>query len=116
MVGEGCVLSFHGLSHAAQLDRLEGLARAALTDSYGFDGAAARMEVRKYEDNAVWRVTPPGAGSFTARLSVRGGRLAGEQRSEMRWLESIAAAGPVAVPEPVTAVDGGYVYLLLWTP
>ncbi|MFJ9968696.1 phosphotransferase enzyme family protein [Streptomyces avermitilis] len=100
----------HDLSHAAQLDLLEGLTRAALTESYGLDGAAASVEVQQYEDNAVWRITPPDRdSSFVARLSVRDGRPAHQQRSEMRWLESLASARTVAVPEPVTTTSGHYV-------
>ncbi|WP_055534319.1 phosphotransferase enzyme family protein [Streptomyces graminilatus] len=100
----------HDLTHAAQLDLLETLTRAALTEHYGLDGAAATVEVQQYEDNAVWQITPPDRDhSFVARLSVRDGRPAHQQRSEMRWLESLAAARTVAVPEPVTTTSGHYV-------
>ncbi|MFJ5926450.1 phosphotransferase enzyme family protein [Kitasatospora sp. NPDC092948] len=92
-----------------QLEQLEALTRAALAEQYGLDGTAARMDVQQYEDNAVWRVTPPGSGSFVARLSVRDGRPAHQQRSEMRWLERLAASRTVAVPEPVTTTNGNYV-------
>ncbi|MFF3359389.1 phosphotransferase enzyme family protein [Streptomyces sp. NPDC002917] len=101
--------SFSHLPHAAQLDLLEGLTRAALTECYGLNGAAVGMEVQQYEDNAVWRITPPGRSSFVARLSVRDGRPAHQQRSEMRWLESLAASRTVAVPEPVITTGGHYV-------
>jgi Ser/Thr protein kinase RdoA (MazF antagonist) len=101
--------SFSGLPHAAQLDLLEGLTRAVLSEHYGLDGSAARMQVLQYEDNAVWRITSPGHSSFVARLSVRDGRPAHQQRSEMRWLESLAASHTVAVPEPVTTTGGHYV-------
>ncbi|MEV7869208.1 phosphotransferase [Streptomyces sp. NPDC088124] len=101
--------SFSRLPHAAQLDLLEGLTRAALTEYYGLDGKAVRMEVQQYEDNAVWRITPPERSSFVARLSVRDGRPAHQQRSEMRWLESLAASCTVSVPEPVTTTGGQYV-------
>ena len=101
--------SFSHLPHAAQLDLLEGLTRAALTEYYRLDGAAVRMEVQQYEDNAVWCITPQGRSSFVARLSVRDGRPAHQQRSEMRWLESLAASRTVAVPEPVTTTGGHYV-------
>ncbi|MEW2498154.1 phosphotransferase [Streptomyces nodosus] len=103
------VPSFSHLPHAAQLDLLERLTRSTLTKHYGLDGAAVRMEVQQYEDNAVWRVTPPGRSSFVARLSVRDGRPAHQQRSEMRWLESLAASRTVAVPKPVTTTGGQYV-------
>lgn len=101
--------SFSHLPHAAQLDLLEGLTRTALTEHYGLDGTAVRMQVQQYEDNAVWRVTPPGQDSYVARLSVRDGRPAHQQRSEMRWLESLATSRTVAIPEPVTTSDGHYV-------
>ncbi|MGW4441995.1 phosphotransferase enzyme family protein [Streptomyces sp. NPDC004682] len=98
---------FAQLTHAAQLELLETLTRAALTEHYGLDGAAVRMDVQQYEDNAVWRVTPPDADhSFVGRLSIRDGRPAPQQRSEMRWLESLAASRTVAVPEPITTTDG----------
>lgn len=103
------VPSFFCLPHAAQLDLLESLTRASLSEYYGLDGSAVRMEVQRYEDNAVWRVTPPGRSSFVARLSVRDGRPAHQQFSEMRWLESLATSRTVAVPEPVTTVGGRYV-------
>ncbi len=103
------VPSFSQLPHATQLEQLEGLTRAALTEHYGLDGTAVRMDVQQYEDNAVWRVTPPGSDSFVARLSVRDGRPAHQQRSEMRWLENLAASHTVAVPEPVATVSGSYV-------
>ena len=103
------MLPFSQLPHAAQLEQLEGLTRTALTEHYGLDGPAVQMDVQQYEDNAVWRVTPPGGASFVARLSVRDGRPAHQQRSEMRWLESVAVSHTVAVPEPVTTTNGSYV-------
>ncbi|MGW0876777.1 phosphotransferase enzyme family protein [Streptomyces sp. NPDC002740] len=100
----------HDLTRAAQLDLLETLTRAALTEHYGLDGEAATVEVQQYEDNAVWRITPSDRdSSFVARLSVRGGRPAYQQRSEMRWLESLAAARTAAVPEPLATTSGHYV-------
>lgn len=100
---------FSRLPHATQLKQLEQLTRTALTEHYGLDGAAAQMDVQQYEDNAVWRVTPPGSDSFVARLSVRNGRSAQQQRSEMHWLVSLAASCTVTVPEPVTTVSGHFV-------
>ncbi|MEU7340370.1 phosphotransferase [Streptomyces sp. NPDC007074] len=100
----------HDLSHAQQLALLDALMRTALSDHYGLDGPAARVELQQYEDNAVWRITPAGGdSSFVARLSVRDGRPEPQQRSEMRWLESLAATRTVAVPEPVTTTTGNYV-------
>ncbi|MFF0386893.1 phosphotransferase enzyme family protein [Streptomyces sp. NPDC004286] len=101
--------SFSQLPHAAQLATLEALARSVLSEHYGLDGAGLTMEVQQYEDNAVWRITPPGQPSFVGRLSVRDGRPAPQQRSEMQWLETLAASRTVAVPEPVTTTDGRYV-------
>ncbi|OIJ86410.1 phosphotransferase enzyme family protein [Streptomyces colonosanans] len=99
-------VSFPHLSHPAQLALLEEQARVTLTEHYGLVGAALQMEVQQYEDNAVWRVTSPGRDSFVARLSVRDGRPAHQQQSEMRWLESLAESRTVAVPSPVTTSDG----------
>lgn len=101
--------SFPQLSHTAQLDLLDALTRSALSTHYGLDGTAVRMDVQQYEDNAVWRVTPPSGRAFVARLSIRDGRPAHQQRSEMRWLESLASSHTVAVPEPVTTTNGRYV-------
>ncbi|MFF4763102.1 hypothetical protein [Streptomyces sp. NPDC001292] len=67
-----------------QLELLEDLTRTALTEHYGLEDTAVRMDVQQYEDNAVWRITPPGRSSFVGRLSVRDGRPARQQRSEMR--------------------------------
>ncbi|MEU7384202.1 phosphotransferase [Streptomyces sp. NPDC042207] len=72
-----------------------------------------QLQVQQYEDNAVWRVTPPGGAPFVARLSVRDGRPAHQQRSEMRWLESLATSCTVAVP----GHDGPSTLALLhWVP
>lgn len=79
--------SFLCLPHAARLDLLEQLTRTALSEYYGLGGGAARMEVQQYEHNAARRVTAPGRTSYVARLSVRVGNPAHQQRSEMRWLE-----------------------------
>ncbi|WP_345045623.1 phosphotransferase enzyme family protein [Streptomyces sannanensis] len=102
-------MSFTSLSHTAQLELLEQLTRTTLSEHYGLDGQAVQMQVQQYEDNAVWRVTPPGRASFVARVSVREGRPAHQQRSEMRWLESLAESRAVPVPGPVTTTDGCYV-------
>ncbi|MFJ3250712.1 phosphotransferase enzyme family protein [Streptomyces sp. NPDC086782] len=75
--------------------------------------ATVPLQVQQYEDNAVWRVTPPGGAPFVARLSVRDGRPAHQQRSEMRWLESLATSCTVAVP----GHDGPSTLALLhWVP
>lgn len=101
--------SFSDLTHNAQLDLLERLTRAALAKHYRLDSTATEMTLQQYEDNAVWRITLPDGHSYVGRLSVRDGRPADQQRSEMRWLESLAASRTVAVPEPVTTTDGQYV-------
>ncbi|MCX5103953.1 MULTISPECIES: hypothetical protein [unclassified Streptomyces] len=79
--------SFLCLPHAARLDLLEQLTRTALSEYYGLGGGAAQVEVQQHEHNAARRVTPPGRTSYVARLSVRVGNPAHQQRSEMRWLE-----------------------------
>ncbi|MGF6884876.1 Ser/Thr protein kinase RdoA (MazF antagonist) [Nocardia sp. GAS34] len=98
--------TFSDLSHSEQLRVLDQLTRAALPTHYGIDGTAAILELQRYEDNAVWRVTPDSDQSFVARLSSHDGRTADQQRSEMAWLESLAAAGKVTVPGPLTTLDG----------
>ncbi|WP_433195838.1 phosphotransferase enzyme family protein [Nocardia sp. CA-107356] len=100
---------FSDLDHNQQLDLLEQLTRAVLPEHYDIDGAELLMQLQQYEDNAVWRVTPAGGDSYVARLSIRDGRPAHQQRSEMRWLESIAAAHTVTVPEPIITRTGHYV-------
>jgi Ser/Thr protein kinase RdoA (MazF antagonist) len=102
-------LSFSTLSHPAQLELLEDLTRTMLSEHYGLDGQAVQLQIQQYEDNAVWRVTPVGNTPFVARLSVRDSRPAHQQRSEMRWLESLAESRTIAVPGPVTTTDGRYV-------
>ncbi|NNH71011.1 hypothetical protein HLB23_14250 [Nocardia uniformis] len=99
---------FAELDHTAQLDLLEQLTRTVLHEHYDIAGPAPTFEVQQFEDNAVWRVRA-GDSSYVARLSIRDGRPAHQQRSEMRWLESLAASGQVAVPEPVTTTIGHYV-------
>lgn len=47
--------------------------------------------------------------SYVARLSILDGRPAGQQRSEMAWLESLAASGGVAVPGPIATTEGDHV-------
>lgn len=101
--------TFCELSHSDQLSVLDGLTRAALPIHYGIS-ATAELELQQYEDNAVWRGTPAGSEtSYVARLSIRDGRPADQQRSEMAWLESLAALGGVAVPGPVTTTSGDHV-------
>lgn len=101
--------TFSDLSHSDQLSVLEGLICAALPIHYGIP-ATAELELQQYEDNAVWRVTPVRSEtSYVARLSIRDGRPADQQRSEMAWLERLAASGGVAVPGPVTTSSGDHV-------
>jgi Ser/Thr protein kinase RdoA (MazF antagonist) len=88
---------------------LEEVARNAFSAHYGLDGHTVGLQIQQYEDNAVWRVSPPSGGPFVARLSVRDGRPPHHQCSEMRWLESLAASHTVNVPEPVTTTDGRHV-------
>lgn len=102
-------MSFSDLDHAAQLDLLERLTRATLTEHYGLDGPELVMEVQQYEDNAVWRATAPDGHSYVVRLSIRDGRPANQQRAEMQWLESLTCTGAVAVPGPLATSGGGYV-------
>ncbi|WP_280426391.1 phosphotransferase enzyme family protein [Nocardia carnea] len=100
---------FSDLDHAGQLELLEKLARTALAEHYNLDTTNLVMRVQQYEDNAVWRAITVDGTSYVARLSIRDGRPAHQQRSEMRWLESLAADGAVAVPSPVTTPDEQYV-------
>lgn len=102
-------MSFSQLNHIAQLDRLEQLTLSALSQHYDLDGAGVVLQVQQYEDNAVWRAVTHDDRSYVVRLSVRDGRPPHQQRSEMKWLESLTATGAVAVPGPVTTTAGDYV-------
>ncbi|MFI2473072.1 phosphotransferase enzyme family protein [Nocardia xishanensis] len=95
--------SFSALGHNEQLAVLEKSVRAELT-RYGID-AGADMTLQQYEDNAVWRIDTPGQ-PYVARLSVRAGRTVPQQKSEMRWLTSLAETEKVAVPSPITTTAG----------
>ena len=91
--------SFSVLGHTEQLAVLEKYVRAEL-HQYDID-PGADMTLQQYEDNAVWRIDTPDQ-TYVARLSVRTGRTVPQQKSEMRWLTSLAESATVAVPSPIT--------------
>lgn len=101
---------FLELDHAAQLNLLERLARAALAEHYAdLAEPGLVLSVQQYEDNAVWRADTGDGRSYVVRLSVRDGRTPDQQRAEMRWLHSLSTAGAVPVPAPVPTASGDHV-------
>lgn len=103
-------MHFLELDHAAQLDLLERQARTALAERYAdLAEPGLALSVQQYEDNAVWRADTSDGRAYVVRLSVRDGRTADQQRSEMRWLHSLATTRAVPVPAPVPTIEGDYV-------
>ncbi len=96
---------FGSLTRPAQLRRLRLTAAAAL-DQYGIE--PDRLRLLRYEDNAVYLVDS-GSERSTLRMSVRDGRSAGEQDSELHWMHLLRRRAPVPVPEPVRTRGGSWV-------
>ena len=94
---------FDRLSHAGQVRRLAGLARAAL-GRYGMAGA--RVVPLLHGRNAVFRVEVQPGQRYVLRVHGPGSGEAAELRSELGWLQALRRDTGLAVPEPVATMDG----------
>ena len=99
---------FRRLAHDEQLRCLDELAQSA-ADAFGVQ--VARRELLQYEDNAVYRLTDRGGQQHVLRVSAEDGCSVAAQASELEWLRWLRAEGQ-AVPEPVSAPNGGFVLSL----
>lgn len=90
---------FDALSQDARVERLQTLAGAALSH-WGLESAG--LELLKYRENAVFKVTAPSSGErFVMRVHRVGYRSDAELRSELQWTAALIADGieaPSAVP------------------
>ncbi|MEX5234824.1 phosphotransferase enzyme family protein [Kocuria arenosa] len=83
--------------------------RSAL-QRYGFVEGAA-LELVKYRENYVFRLTEPAGMSYAVRLHRAGYRTDAEIRTELAYLKALAERG-MSVPEIVPAVNGELVCLV----
>ena len=90
---------FDALSQDGRVERLQDLARAALAH-WGL--ASAALELLKYRENAVFKVTDASSGErFVMRVHRAGYRSDAELRSELQWTAALIADGieaPSVVP------------------
>jgi Ser/Thr protein kinase RdoA (MazF antagonist) len=87
---------------AAQAERLERLARAALGE---WSLAAARVDLVKYRENAVFAITAADGERYVMRVHRPGYRTDAHIRSEFEWMAALSAAG-VRTPEVVPTRRG----------
>jgi Ser/Thr protein kinase RdoA (MazF antagonist) len=87
---------------AVQAERLERLARAALGE---WSLAAARIDLVKYRENAVFAITAAGGERYVMRVHRPGYRTDAHIRSEFEWMAALSAAG-VRTPEVVPTRGG----------
>ncbi|MFE7564556.1 phosphotransferase enzyme family protein [Kitasatospora sp. NPDC057500] len=100
--------SFYELSRSTQRARLRASA-VRVAEVHGIRCDDLRLV--QYEDNAVYRLAGRRRGHpesilYTLRISVRDGRSAAEQRSELDWMEALLAEEAVTVPVPVATPAG----------
>jgi len=90
---------FDALSQDGRVERLQLLARAALAH-WGLE--AASLELLKYRENAVFKVTQPSTGErFVLRVHRAGYHSDAELRSELQWMAALIDSGiraPAVVP------------------
>lgn len=87
-------MSFADRTEAQQAAALAGLARSALT---AWDLADARLDLIKYRENAVFRVTRPDGARHVLRVHRPGYRSDAHIRSEAAWT---AALSDAVLPTP----------------
>jgi Ser/Thr protein kinase RdoA (MazF antagonist) len=87
-------VSFTRLSEEEQVARLEGLARRALA---AWDAGDADLDLIKYRENTVFRVTRPDGRRHVLRVHRPRYRSDPEIRSEAAWMGALAEAG---IPTP----------------
>lgn len=101
---------FERLSPQERVERLEQLARVALSH---WHLEATQLELLKYRENAVFKVTQAASGErFVLRLHRPGYHSDAQLRSELQWMAALREAGieaPAVVPttrgEPIVTVS-----------
>jgi Ser/Thr protein kinase RdoA (MazF antagonist) len=93
---------FYELTPAQQTERVAALARAAL-GRWNLD--ARELELIKYRENAVFRVTTGDGGRYAIRVHRAGYHSNAELSSELQWIQALAADG-FDVPELVPTSAG----------
>ena len=93
---------FYQLDHDAQAHAMAELAAEALPH-WGLQGS--ELDLIKYRENAVFRVTATGGDRFALRIHRHGYHSDDELRSELQWMAALDAAG-IAVPALVPDTAG----------
>ena len=93
---------FYQASPSEQGDRVARLARAALV-AWGMEPSA--LDLLKYRENAVFRVSLADGRRFALRVHRAGYHDDDELRSELQWMQALAADG-FDVPEIVPSMHG----------
>lgn len=91
---------FYQLSPEEQSSRLRELARRALAS---WNVGAADIDLIKFRENAVYRVTTARGERFALRIHRAGYHNDAELRSELEWMRALDGSGfdvPVIVPTP----------------
>ena len=94
--------AYHALGRRAQIERLRGLARSALS-GYGLEDA--RLTLLRHEHNTTFRVDGAG-GPYVLRINRPGVHTPATIASEMAWLHAVRRDTGLGVPEPVADRDG----------
>jgi Ser/Thr protein kinase RdoA (MazF antagonist) len=93
-----------------QIRRMEAAARNSLQH---WNLAGAELELLKYRENAVYRVTS-GDGKFALRVHRPGYHADSALRSELEWIKALATAG-IEVPR-ILPTQSGDLFALCHTP
>ncbi|MDE2371513.1 MAG: phosphotransferase [Burkholderiales bacterium] len=94
--------SFAGLDHEQQIAALQQLAWAALRQ---WEGDFVGLELIKYRENAVYCATRADGTRSALRLHRKGYHSEAALRSELMWMEELAAGG-IGVPQIIRTRDG----------
>lgn len=98
----GGATDFYALSNDGQAGCMRELASIALTQ-WGIDSVG--LALIKYRENAVFRVTAAGGRCYALRIHRAAYHTDDELRSELQWMEALAADG-IEVPTLVPTRDG----------
>ena len=85
-------------------------ARGAL-EQYGFDETAP-IELVKYRENYVFRLTSESGDSYAIRLHRAGYRTDAEINTELAYLHALAEQG-LSVSQPVATLKGDFMYVVV---
>ena len=97
------MVGFTDLSDDQRIERLEALARAALTE-YGWPGAT--LTHRSYLENTVFELLDEASGTHGSLRVCRSGWEAGALQREICWLEALARDTELRIPAPIRASAG----------